>query len=870
MQVLIEDSDSESASSESVCPMEDVDTSSEKTHRSTGDRIILQLFVFLLLWQTAFKVSTAAIHNILKFLKFFVTAIGKAYNSDQLTALVGAIPVTKTTICKALGLNKYKIYRKYVVCSKCSSVYDLNFCLSDLSTTNKVCPYVQFPNHPQKSRRQTCGGHLLHKMQLKSRTVYRPIKAYPYRSIRDSLSLLASRPGFLQSCEQWRTRPNFAQHGYVSDVYDGGVWQSFLESGFLKAPFNYLLTLNVDWFQPFEHSIYSIGAIYLTIQNLPRVIRNHPDNILLVGLIPGPHEPKYTINSFLTPLVQELEEAWTTGIAVKCPNGVETVVRLALSCVACDIPAAKKVLGFLGIRSILACNKCLKRFVQIRHDGEIWTNYSGFDCSSWTPRSDEKFVCDCVTSFTMENCTTQSHVRAMESEIGGRYSILMKLTYFKPVKFSVVDPMHNLFLGTAKHMLKVWIESEVLSKDHLATLEKQICSFVTPDGIGRLPSNIGSNFGGFTADQWKNWTLIYSPILLRGMIGDEHWRCWMLFVKACSIYISRLLRLTAAEEANERMVAFCKMFQRLHGEKACTMNMHLHMHLKECIVDYGATNGFWLYAFERYNGILGSFHTNNRSVECQLMEKFTEQQLISCTSELNIYDEDFLHTLPNQLPAYQNSSLETSNIVLVAELPFAPIQISPDLYVSYAKQIKPIPPYQERFLASSSHEMLLQVLQLIFGPSASCPKAYLQFGRISLGDDLLGSCLPRCSRNSSVIVANWQLNDSEDEHKKLIGQIQYFMKVSVLFPNTTTVTEPLKVIFAFVHWFRHHHMYSQWFGSSATVCESALPKIVNKYSYMPIHKIIGRCAHITTKLCFDQGLPEEVLVACHIPLRLRY
>ena len=189
MQVLIEDYDSESMSSESNSPMEDVDTLSEKTHGSTGDRIISQLFVFLLVWQTAFKVSTAAIHNIFKFFKFFISAVGKAYDSDQLSALVGAIPVTKHTMCKVLGLNKYKKYRKYVVCSKCSSVYDLNFCLSDLSTANKVCPHVQFPNHPQKSHRQACGGHLLHKMQLKSRTVYRPIKAYPYRSIRDSLSL---------------------------------------------------------------------------------------------------------------------------------------------------------------------------------------------------------------------------------------------------------------------------------------------------------------------------------------------------------------------------------------------------------------------------------------------------------------------------------------------------------------------------------------------------------------------------------------------------------------------------------------------------------------------------------------------------------
>ena len=54
--------------------------------------------------------------------------------------------------------------------------------------------------------------------------------------------------------------------------------------------------------------------IYLTILNLPRDIWYKPENIILVGIIPGPAEPKYTINSYLTPLVLELNEAWIEGI----------------------------------------------------------------------------------------------------------------------------------------------------------------------------------------------------------------------------------------------------------------------------------------------------------------------------------------------------------------------------------------------------------------------------------------------------------------------------------------------------------------------------------------------------------------------------
>lgn len=38
---------------------------------------------------------------------------------------------------------------------------------------------------------------------------------------------------------------------------------------------------------------------------------------------------------------------------------------------------------------------------------------------------------------------------------------------------------------------------------------------------------------------------------------------------------------------------------------------------------------FWLYAFERMNGILGSFQTNNRDVTIQLMRKFLGMQVVS-------------------------------------------------------------------------------------------------------------------------------------------------------------------------------------------------------------------------------------------------
>ena len=51
---------------------------------------------------------------------------------------------------------------------------------------------------------------------------------------------------------------------------------------------NIALMMNVDWFQPFKHSPYSVGVIYLALMNLPHGERYRRENIIVVGIIPGP------------------------------------------------------------------------------------------------------------------------------------------------------------------------------------------------------------------------------------------------------------------------------------------------------------------------------------------------------------------------------------------------------------------------------------------------------------------------------------------------------------------------------------------------------------------------------------------------------
>lgn len=79
---------------------------------------------------------------------------------------------------------------------------------------------------------------------------------------------------------------------------------------------------------------------------------------------------------------------------------------------------------------------------------------------------------------------------------GVRYSCLIDLPYFNPICYAIIDPMHNLYLGTAKYMMELWTERGILTKNDFTIIEGIVASITTPRDIGRIPLKIASSFSG--------------------------------------------------------------------------------------------------------------------------------------------------------------------------------------------------------------------------------------------------------------------------------------------------------------------------------------------------------------------------------------
>ena len=111
--------------------------------------------------------------------------------------------------------------------------------------------------------------------------------------------------------------------------------------------------------------------------NLPCEERFKPNNILTLGIIPGPNEPSlHQINNYLAPIVDELIE-FSSGIDLpatyKFLNGQKIYIALILS--ANDVPAARKICGHAS--HAVKCHCCLKH---AKYNSETKKNhYGGFD-----------------------------------------------------------------------------------------------------------------------------------------------------------------------------------------------------------------------------------------------------------------------------------------------------------------------------------------------------------------------------------------------------------------------------------------------------------------------------------------------------------
>ena len=434
-------------------------------------------------------------------------------------------------------------------------------------------------------------------------------------------------------------------------------------------------------------------------------------------------------------------------------------------------------------------------------------------------------------------CSTVQQQRSMERQYGCRYTVLLELPYYDVVRMCIVDPMHNLLLGTTKHMMIVWKAQGILIDKHLALIQKTVDSFVTPSDVGRIPTKIASGFSGFTADQWRNWTLLYSLCSLKPHLPHNHYNCWLLFVKACHILCRRSITSKQLDDADSFLITFCQKFVELYGQEHCTMNMHLHGHIKDCILDFGPVYSFWLFSFERLNGVLGSYHTNCHDISVQLMRRFRMSHDYGTTNWPEEYKSEFAPLLSQC--RYSKGALVSSSLE-----GFMPNSDQPG-------EVKALPPVHESTWLPHQKEVLRHTVRGLVGhDDFFLLSLYQKCKAISVGGTIIGASNSRYTTSAHVMA----LHPRQLEALHL-AKVQYLARVDVKL--TSGEEQNVSYWFAAAS-FYHEHQCKLWFGRPTEVWATAtLPDLC----LIHVNCIKCRVAYCKVDVDFGRFIGQQTVIA---------
>lgn len=351
------------------------------------------------------------------------------------------IAINPATLFQRYHLNP--ITRPYVCCPKCFALYSPHEAPSR-------CTYQEFEDEGK------CGAELSRTRTIGSKTHTIAARIYLHQEMKEWIGRLLSRPDIDELLDKPRD-PRTSK--YMEDICHGSILEEFMgpdglpylttrlsDGSVLKLVFS----LGIDGFNSYRNmqakQQSSSTGMYMVCLNLPPEVRYLPENIYLVGVIPGPNKPSLDqLNHTLELLVKDLNQFWTPGVyynrTARHRNG--RLVNAVLIPLVSDLVAARQVSGFGSHRHRFFCSCCYL----MKDDIE------DFDPSRWPPRTSEIHR---EVALEWKNARSADERQKLFERYGVRWSALLNLPYWNPILFTVLDSMHNLYLGIIQNHIR-WI-----------------------------------------------------------------------------------------------------------------------------------------------------------------------------------------------------------------------------------------------------------------------------------------------------------------------------------------------------------------------------------------------------------------------------
>jgi hypothetical protein len=378
-----------------------------------------------------------------------------------------AIILVKLAMTTGLQEAKYDAHQEFTLKQLPSSLYTAlsKFNIDGEATLYAVCPscnYTHQPSYNPVSTTTSYPTHCIHRLAGEGGSHIcgtalldgqsHPIKPYLVSSFREYLVRLLANGSTEQLCDQacdealaslrnGETNMSNIFQGEFMRTFEGPLpGKLFIDRGD-KARLAF--AIHVDFFNPnglrIRGNSDSIGIISLAILNLPLSLRYRPQNLFLVGVIPGPKKPGGNeISHFIRPIVEEFQIGWERGFHIShtASSPVDgRVAEVAIVLSVNDLVAARDVSGSAGHTSHFICTRC----TLFRQE-----NVGNTDHDQWQLQDTAL-----LKKAAEEWNAAESHKRKKQlfEKYHVRWSEFWRLPYWDPPRMLVVDTMHCLLEG---------------------------------------------------------------------------------------------------------------------------------------------------------------------------------------------------------------------------------------------------------------------------------------------------------------------------------------------------------------------------------------------------------------------------------------
>ncbi|XP_067208774.1 uncharacterized protein [Linepithema humile] len=367
----------------------------------------------------------------------------------------------------------------------------------------------------------------------------------------------------------------------IKDIYDSLIYKRIQE----KTKFILTYNSNFDGAPLFKSLKQSFWPLQLYINELPVEIRFK--NIILAALWLTNKEPKpQFMNLYISTFHHQAAILMERGVDIIVHATGEIInfkVYSALWCVdSVARPIAQNRIQFNGYDG---CSWC---YIKGKHDGTTM-RYPISQMTDPPLRTHEKYILD-----------VQTAVRCKKVVNGVKgYSAMLLFPLLDCVWGFPPDYMHGALLGVTRQIWMKWSKKH-LSKSDKEKIDKRLLLLKPPHEIHRLPRSI-FDCVKWKASEWRSWMLFYSVLCIQGILRNELFHSYLLFVKSMHTLLTCNISEQDLIECDKNLQIFVLESQKYYGESFMTFNVHSLLHFVESVRISGPLWASSTFPFE--NGI---------------------------------------------------------------------------------------------------------------------------------------------------------------------------------------------------------------------------------------------------------------------------